>query len=216
MTSPGPEHSTEPTIDPGSGPAVDPAAVAEVVDALRAGRCVGIPTDTVYGLAARLDDPAAVESLFELKGRAATKAMAVLVDDIATARTLGDFDGRPAALAQRFWPGPLTLVVRRTVGLEVDLGGDASTIGVRCPALAVVREIVGHVGPIVTTSANRSGEPTIDTAAGIVAAFGDALGPVLDGGRLGAAASTVVDVSGPGVVVLREGPISTAQLLDLS
>ena len=185
------------------------------IAALRAGSCVGIPTDTVYGLAARLDDAAAVESLFALKGRAATKAMAVLVADVSSAGELGVLDDRARAMAERFWPGPLTLVVRRAAGVDVDLGGDPATIGVRCPALEVVRELATAVGPIVTTSANLSGEPTIETAEEIAATFAG-LACVLDGGRLQAAASTVVDLCGPGMMVLREGPVSTAQLLELS
>ena len=192
------------------------ASVDEVIAALLAGACVGIPTDTVYGIAARLDDPVAIEALFALKGRAATKAMAVLVDEFETAAELGHFDGVATDLARRFWPGPLTLVVRRREGVVADLGGDHATIGVRCPDHDVVRDLARAVGPIVTTSANRTGEPTIETAADIAAAFGPGLAAVLDGGRLSDAASTVVDVTGTGLVVLREGPISTAELTDLS
>lgn len=194
-------------------PTIDVSQFDAVVAALSNGACVGIPTDTVYGLAARLHDPAAVESLFSLKGRAATKAMAVLVDSYGTAAELGHFDELATDLAERFWPGPLTLVVRRREGLLVDLGGDSGTIGVRCPGLAIVRDLAAAVGPIVTTSANRTGEPTIETAAEIAAMFGSGLGAVLDGGRLSDAASTVVDVCGTGLVVLREGPISTAELV---
>jgi tRNA threonylcarbamoyl adenosine modification protein (Sua5/YciO/YrdC/YwlC family) len=177
---------------------------------------VGIPTDTVYGLAARLSDPVAVEHLFALKGRAATKAMAVLVADFDAADALGEFDAAAARLARRFWPGALTVVVHRRAGVDVDLGGDPSTIGLRCPDLGVIRELAREVGPIVTTSANRSGEPTLATAPEIADAFGSNLAAVLDGGRLTDRASTVVDLSGTGLVVLREGPITTAQLLDLS
>jgi len=192
---------------------IDPDRLDDVAAALAAGGCVGIPTDTVYGLAARLGDRAAVEALFQLKGRAATKAMAVLVDSVESAAALGELDAVSGALASRFWPGPLTLVLRRRAGLDVDLGGDEATVGLRCPDFDLVRELARRVGPIVTTSANRSGEPTLETAAEIVEAFGPALSVVVEGGRLSAAASTVVDVSGPGVVVLREGPITTAQLL---
>jgi tRNA threonylcarbamoyl adenosine modification protein (Sua5/YciO/YrdC/YwlC family) len=194
------------------GPDVVTAA-GPVVDALRGGACVGIPTDTVYGLAASLAAPDAVEALFALKGRAATKAMAVLVADLAAAERLAHLDASSRRLAERFWPGPLTMVLRRQPHVVVDLGGDQATIGVRCPALEIVREIAAAVGPLVTTSANRTGEPTLGTAAEIAEVFGDRLGCVLDGGLLGDAASTVVDLCGPGVVVLREGPITTAQLL---
>lgn len=190
--------------------------VDAIASAFERGGCVALPTDTVYGLAARLDDPVAVEALFRLKGRAATKAMAVLVDDVATARRLGRFSDVADGLTRRYWPGPLTVVVRRAEGVAVDLGGDESTIGLRCPDHEVVRSLAARVGPLVTTSANPSGAPTIETADGIADVFGERLAAVVDGGPLAAAASTVVDLSGPGVIVLREGPISTAQVLDLS
>lgn len=185
----------------------------DIADALLAGGCVGIPTDTVYGVAARIDDAAAIESLFALKGRAATKAMAVLVADRRAAAELADFGVRADRLAEQYWPGPLTMVLRRRRGVDVDLGGDEETIGVRCPALELVRELATRVGPLVTTSANRSGEPTVRTAGELAATFGRRLAAVYDGGTLGDAASTVVDLTGTGIVVLREGPISTAQLL---
>ncbi len=189
---------------------------APAIDALMAGRCIGVPTDTVYGIAARFEDPEAVRALFEVKGRVATKAMAVLVGDAEQAFALGQFGPLAQSLADRFWPGPLTIVVRRRVGVTIDLGGDASTIGVRCTDSELIRELIRAVGPIVTTSANLAGEPTLPSAERIAETFGARLGCVVDGGALTDRASTVVDVSGTGIVVLREGPITTAQLLSVA
>lgn len=191
---------------------VDAAGLAAARAELAAGRCVVVPTDTVYGVAARLGDAGAIAALFDLKGRPVGRPMAVLVDSVATAAGLASMDGRARALAEHFWPGPLTLVLERRPGVEADLGGDPSTIGLRCPGLAALRELARAVGPLVTTSANASGSPTLETADEIVAEFGDRVRVVLDGGRLGAAASTVVDARAGSLVVLREGPITAAQL----
>jgi len=183
---------------------------------LVAGACVGLPTDTVYGLAARLASPDAIRDLFELKGRSLTNAIAVLVDSTATAQQLGVLDERALAIAEQFWPGPLTMVVRRRPGLDVDLGGDAAFIGLRVPAHELIRALATLVGPLATTSANRAGEPTLGSAVEIAERFGASLGAVLDGGPSADSASTVIDVGGDELIVLREGPITAAQLRSLA
>lgn len=175
------------------------------------GGIVAFPTDTVYGVGVRLAEQAAVDRLFAIKGRAQTKAVAVLVADLAQAEELGNLGGEARRLAERFWPGALTLVVRRRVGVGADLGGDATTIGLRCPADERVREMCRRAGPLVTTSANRSGEPTPPDADGVAAALGDGVDLVIGGTAGGAAASTVVSLV-DGFEVLREGPIDVAQL----
>ena len=183
---------------------------------IRRGGLVAVPTETVYGLAGNGLDPEAVEKIYEVKGRPAVKPLSLMVPGAEAMETYcRHIPAGARILAAAFWPGPLTLVVRRREGVVADLGGDHATIGVRCPDHDVVRDLARAVGPIVTTSANRTGEPTIETAADIAATFGPGLGAVLDGGRLSDAASTVVDVTGTGLVVLREGPISTADLTDL-
>lgn len=191
----------------------DHDGVVAAVAALRAGGCIALPTDTVYGVAAALSDPVAVQRLFALKGRAATKAMAVLVGSFGQARELGEFGELSTRLVQRYWPGPLTVVVRRAKGLDIDLGGDSSTIGIRCPDSSLVSAITDEVGPIVTTSANRSGARELATAVEIAEAFGEHLALVIDGGKLSGTPSTVVDLCGTGIDILREGPILSSDLL---
>jgi L-threonylcarbamoyladenylate synthase len=192
---------------------VGPNAVALAAEALRSGDVVALPTDTVYGLAALPTVAGATDRLFALKGRGTDTPIAVLCDDAGQALGLA----APEALsdevrhiAERLWPGPLTLVLPRRPGLGYALGEPAETVGVRCPDHALVRHIAAAVGPIATTSANRHREPTAPTAEGVAAAFGAGLGLVLDGGRCEAPPSTVVAVIGAGWKVLREGPIPLA------
>ncbi len=136
------------------------AAVAAAVTALRAGRPVVLPTETVYGVAALPGDPSAVEELFERKGRAGERLVAVLVADLEAARCIAVVDAMFEVLAAAFWPGPLTIVARRHPEADLHLGDGSSTVGVRCPDHDLVGAILAEVGPMSTTSANRSGQPT--------------------------------------------------------
>jgi len=172
---------------------------------------VAFPTDTVFGVGAALADQAAVDRLFEVKGREHTQAVAVLVADVDQADELGDLGADGRRLALRFWPGALTLVVRRRPGVGADLGGDRTTIGLRCPDDDDVREMCRRLGPLATTSANRSGEPTPADAAGVRLALGGRVDLVIDGETTSTAASTVVSLVDD-VEVLREGPIDAAML----
>jgi L-threonylcarbamoyladenylate synthase len=197
-----------------SGPD-DDDQIARAVAALRAGLLVGLPTDTVYGLAASAEVPGATERLFAAKGRGGDVPVAVLCGDagqalaLADPATLGDDVRRIAAL---LWPGPLTLVLRRRPGLAYALGEPAATIGVRCPAEPVVLAVAAAVGPLATSSANRHGEPTPPTAAGVAEHFGADVALVVDGGTRSAPPSTVVDATGPHWKVLREGELTLADL----
>ena len=189
--------------------------INEVVAALEAGGVVVLPTDTVYGLAARAADPAATARLFALKGRTADVPIAVLCADVAQALTLAEEPLDPAvvAVAQRWWPGPLTLVLRRRPGLDLQLGEPAATIGVRVPDHALVRAVAAAVGPLATTSANRHGAPTETTAAGAAEALGPGVGLVVDGGRLAGAPSTVMDATRIPWAVLRQGALDVSDIL---
>ena len=186
------------------------AAVAATLDALRAGEPVGVPTDTVYGLAADAADVGAIEQLFELKQRPADRSIAVLVADLAAAAALVELDAPARRLAEHFWPGPLTIVAARRPTAPPHLG-TGTTIGVRLPADDVVRAIAAP-GPLAVTSANLHGGPTPSTAQGVAELF-PTLSLVVDGGPRPGASSTVVDVTGPDPVVLREGPVSLAEIL---
>ncbi len=192
-----------------------PAARAEAVGLLRAGGIVAVPTDTVYGIAADMALPDAIERLFAAKGRPPEKAVAVLLADAAQAGELGAVSPAAAALATRFWPGGLTLVlpVRPEARLPRVLAGGAPTIGVRVPDHPAPRALAAALGPLPTTSANRSGEPDARDAAEILERLGGSLALVLDGGPIrGGQASTVVDCTLEWPSVLREGAIPSADI----
>jgi L-threonylcarbamoyladenylate synthase len=185
---------------------------AEIVAELRAGGAVLLPTDTVYGVAVRADLPGAVEVLARLKERAAEQPIAVLAASVEQADEVGVLPRWARPLVDRWWPGPLTLVLRRQPGLAWDLGEPASTVGVRVPDHPLVRALAGLVGPLATTSANRHGQPTPVTAEQAAAALIGAPALVVDGGPCSHTASTVVDATGDEPVVLREGPISEVEI----
>ena len=194
----------------------DPGAVDEAVRLLRAGEVVAVPTDTVYGVAVDPMQPGAADRLFVAKDRPRDVQLPVLVGDAADLAGLveGEVDVFARRLVDRFWPGALTIVLPRRADLRgLDLGGDATTIGVRCPDHRLVRDLCRQVGPLATTSANRHKEPTPPDAEGVAAALGEGVALVLDGGTCEGAPSTVVSVLGEEVTILREGRISAEQLL---
>jgi tRNA threonylcarbamoyl adenosine modification protein (Sua5/YciO/YrdC/YwlC family) len=139
----------------------------------------------------------------------------VLVADVAQADALAGPHGlSPLArrLADRFWPGSLTIVVGRRPGIDWEIGGDGSSIGLRCPAHAIALRLCQRVGPLVTTSANRHGESPITTAAAVAREFGDALALVVDGGVCDGIPSTVIDVTDGDLRCVREGAVPWADV----
>jgi len=196
------------------GAVPDADLLDRLADALRAGLPVVIPTDTVYGVAALPGVPGATSRLFALKDRGSDTPLAVLVADAAAARALVTPLPDPVVrLTERLWPGPLTLVLPRAEDISWwDLGGDARTVGVRCPSHPLVRALAERVGPIATTSANRHGQPTPTTAAEAAASLAGPVAVVVDGGPLAGVASTVVDATRPDWRVLRHGALSLSDL----
>ena len=192
------------------------ARVDEVVEVLESGGVVVLPTDTVYGLAALASSPAAVERVFALKGRQADVPIAVLCASTAQALALADPVPGVEQVADRFWPGPLTLVLPRRAGVDLRLGEPTHTIGLRVPDHELVRAIAERVGPIATTSANRHGAPTPATATAAAASLVEPPDLVVDGGRLEATASTVIDATQTPWAVLREGAIGGAEVLRIA
>ena len=193
--------------------ASDPLAVARAVETLGSGGVVAIPTDTVYGIGAIASNRHATASLFALKLRSTSASLPVLVSDIAAARPLVvDPDGKLDRLARAFWPGALTVVMRRRDGVDYALGGDPETIGIRCPAHDVALAVLAQTGPLAVTSANRSGEHPATTAGQVQAVFGDRV-VVIDGGVCDAPASSVVSLVGSTPQLLREGPIDERAIL---
>ncbi len=190
-------------------------AVEAVVATLDGGGLVLAPTDTVHGLVAAADDAAAVAAVFAAKRRPAERRLAVLVADTAAAGvlvTLGDVGRR---LADAFWPGPLTLVGRRTPAAAAIVVGDEHTLGVRCPADELLRRVARRRGPLAATSANLSGRATPSTAAAAAAALAVEPELVVHGDPRGDVPSTVVDVTG-GVHIVREGAIPAADIADVA
>jgi L-threonylcarbamoyladenylate synthase len=182
--------------------------VGRAAEALRGGGVVVIPTETVYGLAALPGVPGATTKLFALKGRAANVPLAVLCADADQALALAEEpDDLVQTVAAKFWPGPLTLVLRRRQGLAYALGEPHDTVGVRCPDHDFVQALAAEVGPIATTSANLHGEPTPTEAPAVAALFGDGVAVTIDGGPCNGSPSTVVDATTEPWKVLRQGDL---------
>lgn len=191
----------------------DPQALDQAELLLRSGEMVAFPTDTVYGLGAKLTDPSAIEQLYIVKGRDAAKAIAVLLgDEAALAQVAGTLNDLAVRLARRFWPGPLTLVVPAHPALPANLS-PLPTVGVRMPDHPVALALLRRIGPLAVTSANLSGQPSARTAAEVYAQLSGRIPLILDGGETpGGLPSTVVDCTSGEPVILRQGPITLGQL----
>ena len=194
-------------------PSTDPQALRLALETLLGGGLVAFPTDTVYGLGALVQIPESIQALYTVKGREAAKAIPLLLsspdemDRVALA-----VSPMARCLAERFWPGPLTLVVPKHPSLPAELSSQA-TIGVRMPDHPLALALLRVTGPLAVTSANRSGEASAVTAREVVGQLGGRIGLVLDGGQTpGGVSSTVVDCSGHTPVILRQGPISLEEL----
>ncbi|MDQ6839245.1 MAG: L-threonylcarbamoyladenylate synthase [Actinomycetota bacterium] len=195
-----------------SGEPPPPAVVERAVAALAAGAVLGVPTDTVYGLAASPFLVEATEAIFVAKGRPRALELPVLVADQGQARALGAaMTAAAEALMDRFWPGALTIVVARRAGLGLCLGGDSETVGLRCPAHPVPLAVCRAGGPMATTSANVHGARPAITAPEVAALTGVTL--VLDAGPCPVRPSTVVACTTGSPVLLREGTIPWAEIL---
>ena len=196
-------------------PATIDEAAAEASAVLADGGLIVIPTDTVYGIAARLDEESAVEALFAAKLRPRDGAIPALVASVTDAQRLvsGELEAHEGLL-RRFWPGALTIVVRRsdTVPDWVTAGRD--TVGIRMPDSEIAQAIRAAAGgALAVTSANISGAPAACEVADLPEELLRHVGLVVDGGRCpGGRASTVLDLSAHPPRVLREGPIDADEL----
>ena len=200
-------------IVPAMGDVPPATVVLQAVRVLAQGMPIGIPTDTVYGLAVDPFRAGATDRIFAAKRRPRDVSLPLLVSGVEQALSVSTaVPALALELMARYWPGPLTIVIPARPGLAADLGDDDVTVGVRAPDHPVPLALCAAVGPLATTSANRHGEPPMTTAAEVDAAFGDALGVVLDGGLCAGSPSTVVDCTGEELKLLREGRIPWAQL----
>jgi len=194
---------------------VSASEIEKAADVLRAGGLVGVPTETVYGLGANAEDPAAVSRIFQVKGRPSSHPLIV---HIGSAEQLDDWvlDVPAAArlLARHFWPGPLTLVLRRGRRVPLEATGGLETVAVRVPDHPVALALLAAFGGGVTApSANRFGQVSPTTASDVRAELGDGVDFVLDGGSCEVGVeSTIVDVTGETPAILRPGGVTREDL----
>jgi len=197
--------------------AADAAGIAAAAQVLRAGGLVAVPTETVYGLAARADSVDAVAAIYRAKGRPDFNPLIVHVADLAQAETIARLDEPAKKLAAAFWPGALTLVVplREDARIAPAVTAGLPTIALRCPAHPAMRALLGESGlALAAPSANRSGAVSPTRAEHVAASLGGRIPVVLDGGACAAGIeSTIVALRADGGwQVLRPGPITAAEI----
>lgn len=194
-----------------------PEDISAAADLLRAGKLVAVPTETVYGLAARADRDESVAAIYRAKGRPSFNPLIVHVPDLASAQALARFDERALQLAAAFWPGALTMVLPLRDGAAIAPAVTAGlpTLALRFPAHPVMRAVIAQAGlPLAAPSANRSGGVSPTDAAHVVASLGGNVDAVIDGGACEAGLeSTIVALREDGRwQVLRPGPITEARI----
>lgn len=198
-------------------PANRSAAITSATAAVKAGRLIVLPTDTVYGIGADAFDSGAVAALLSAKGRGRDMPVGVLVGSWHTIEGLVySMPATARELIRAFWPGALSLVVQQAPSLQWDLGDARGTVMLRMPLHPVALELLRQTGPMAVSSANISGRPPATTAAEANEQFGDLVDVYLDSGvSEQQAASTIVDLTGPLPRLLREGPVSAAALAEV-
>jgi len=196
-----------------------PRAISRAAVLLKASRLVAFPTETVYGLGGDATNERAVAEIFAAKGRPRFNPLIVHVPGLAEAEALAIFDDRAREVVARFWPGPLTLVLRRRSDSGLSLLGSAGldTIALRAPAHEVAQALLRETGrPIAAPSANRSGRVSPTEAAHVAEEIGDRVFLILDGGRTPVGLeSTVLDLSAEAPALLRPGGVTSEQLTAL-
>jgi L-threonylcarbamoyladenylate synthase len=192
-------------------------AFEEILTFLRAGGVIGFPTDTAYGLGADPFNEAAVRRIFEIKGRPEDKPILLLVDSIAMAERVVSVSKNAMTLAERFWPGPLTMILPARPNVPSLVTAGTGTVGVRWGSAPFAEKLISKWDrPITATSANRSGMASTVTANEVREQLEDRLDLLVDGGSLPArGGSTLLDLTVTPPKVLREGPISEAELREV-
>ena len=187
---------------------MDDEIIGDASVAVRSGELIGVPTDTLYGIAADPFNEDALERIFAVKGRPGLKPLAILVADLEQAQTLAAFSDRALELAERHWPGALTLVLPKLATTPEWLGDRARrTIGLRCPDHPETREFLHAAGPLAVTSANVAGQSAVVDDEAAKELFGPDIAVYIPGESLGDAASTILDLTQPAEWVLRDGPV---------
>jgi L-threonylcarbamoyladenylate synthase len=195
--------------------APDRSVIDYAASFIKRGRVIGIPTDTFYGLSADPFNLAAIERVFQVKGRPETRALPILVNSIEQAVTLArDIPDAFLILASKFWPGALTLVVEATHRLPLKVTGNSGRVALRwadSPIATALIEAAG--GPITGTSANLSGHPSCTNADQLIEQLGSNLSLILDAGDTGGVlASTIVRIDGDEWSIVREGALPDSEI----
>ena len=198
--------------------ALDPSVPARAASVLAAGGIILYPTDTLYGLGADALSDEAVDNIYAIKGRDEKKPMHCIVADMTMADEYGEVNELATALAEKFLPGPLTMILKKRGGIDTGIARGMDTIGVRIPRNEFCTTLVREFGlPFTTTSANKSGMMPACSTEAILLQLGESvqhIDLVIDAGVLPSRSpSTVVDVSSHAVVILREGALSTQEIL---
>ncbi len=198
-------------------PDTRPVAISAAARAVSAGSVVVLPTDTLYGIGADAFNPAAVTSLLAAKGRGRDMPVPVLVGSWNTIDgLLSSVPGPARDLIEAFWPGALTLVVEHAPSLAWDLGDARGTVAVRMPLHPVALELLAQTGPMAVSSANITSMPPAVTAQQAYEQLGESVSVYLDGGEAPAGQpSTIVDLTGPVPVLLRQGAVDVDQLREV-
>ena len=200
-------HSDEP----------EPELIEQVVASLNRGNVVALPTGTFYGLAVDPVNLRAVERIYDIKSRARHKPLSLLIAEVAQANELArQLDSAFDRLAERFWPGPLTIIVKAGTRLPLRVTANTGNVALRVPESPIARAVVAGLGvPITATSANLRGMPECTCAEFVREQLGDQIPLIVDGGPTARAVpTTIVDLSGGGNswMILREGAIPTHEI----
>ena len=195
-------------------PASHPAAIEQAAFLLQQGQLVCFPTDTVYGIGAAASSDDAIRRLYAVKVRSPDKPLPLLISETAEASWYAEVTPVAKSLMARFWPGPLTIVMRKVEGLRSRALAGQNTVALRVPDHDVPRHLVRMLGePLTGSSANRSGARPPVSAAEVAFSLGEMVSLVIDGGRAPSGEeSTVVDVTGAAPVIVREGVVTREEL----
>ena len=198
-----------------SSEAPERSVVEYAASFIQRGRVIGVPTDTFYGLSADPFNLAAIERVFQIKGRPESRALPILVNSLEQAVTLArDVPNAFLTLASKFWPGALTLVVEATHRLPLKVTGNSGRVALRWADSRIATALIEAVGgPITGTSANLSGHPSCTNAGQIVQQLGNSLSLILDAGDTGGVlASTIVRIDGDEWSIVREGALPDSEI----
>jgi L-threonylcarbamoyladenylate synthase len=189
-------------------------AIARAAAIIRRGGVVGVPSDALYTLIADPLNLAAVGRVFKAKGREAHRSLPILINDLLMAEDLAaELTSRFYLLARHYWPGPLTIIVPASAKVPLKVTGNTGRLGLRQSRSTVARMVIEQLGqPVISTSANLSGQPTCRTGIDVFASMDGSVDLVLDGGLCGGEGATTVDITEPYWRVIKEGAVSEKEL----